>query len=182
MGDPRKFKNKTNKPKKLWEKDRIKVESKLKREFGLKNMREIWLAKEELRKYRREARRLLSLPKEEREKEEKKLLTKLKKIGIFSDSNTVEDVLGLTERNLLERRLQTQVFRLGLAKTIKQARQLITHRFIKVGGTIVDAPSYQVKAGEEKIISYAKPIKLEEEIKEEPENKEEVKENGGQKE
>lgn len=52
-------------------------------------------------------------------------------------------------RDILERRLQTIVYRKGLARTIHQARQLITHKKIEVGGRIVSAPGYLVQREEE---------------------------------
>lgn len=49
---------------------------------------------------------------------------------------------------LLERRLDNMVYRLGFAPSRKSARQLVRHRHIQVGGRIVDIPSFQVKPGE----------------------------------
>jgi small subunit ribosomal protein S4 len=49
---------------------------------------------------------------------------------------------------LLERRLDTVVFRLGFASSRKQARQLITHRHIIVNNILVDIPAYLLKAGD----------------------------------
>ncbi|MEM2765749.1 MAG: S4 domain-containing protein, partial [Candidatus Caldarchaeum sp.] len=56
------------------------------------------------------------------------------------------------------RRLQTIVFRLGLAKTIFHARQLISHGKVYVGGKKVTAPSYHVLKGEEETIRLAEPV------------------------
>ena len=50
---------------------------------------------------------------------------------------------------LLETRLDNVVYRLGLASTRKQARQLVTHGHITVNGSKVDIPSYLVKPGQE---------------------------------
>jgi small subunit ribosomal protein S4 len=55
---------------------------------------------------------------------------------------------GLNFLRLLELRLQTQVYRLGYAKTVEQARQLVSHRHICVNGQVVDIPSYSVKVGD----------------------------------
>ena len=55
----------------------------------------------------------------------------------------------------MERRLQTQVVRRGLARTMKQARQMIVHRHIMVGDKIITSPSYLVKAEEEDKIKFA---------------------------
>jgi small subunit ribosomal protein S4 len=56
--------------------------------------------------------------------------------------------------DILERRLQTQVYRQGLANTIRQARQFITHGHIQVAGQRVTVPSYLVKRGDEMTIDY----------------------------
>jgi small subunit ribosomal protein S4 len=161
MGDPRRQKNKAARPKKLWDKARIVEESKLKREYGLKNMRELWTAAAELKKVRQQARKLLSLTKEERQEKERILMQKLHRLGILPESAELDDVLSITVRDFLERRLQTVVFRKGLARTIKQSRQLITHGFIAVDGRRIDIPSYMVRVDEEDKISYYKPINLE---------------------
>ena len=58
---------------------------------------------------------------------------------------------GLTGPNLmtmLESRLDNVVFRLGWARTRKEARQLVDHKFVTVNGKIVNIPSYLVKAGD----------------------------------
>lgn len=49
---------------------------------------------------------------------------------------------------LLELRLQTQVYRLGYARTIYQARQMVSHRHITVNGKIVNIPSYNCRPGD----------------------------------
>jgi len=49
---------------------------------------------------------------------------------------------------LLELRLQTAVYRLGYAKTIHQARQMVSHCHITVNGKMVNVPSYQLKVGD----------------------------------
>ncbi len=161
MGDPRKFSNKYEHPKRLWESSRIKEESGLKREYGLKSMKELWVMNQELKKMRREARRLLSVSEEERERDLPKLMNKLSRLGILDKGAKLEDVLSLSVRDVLERRLQTRVLKRGLAKTTKQARQLITHGFISVKGRKVDSPSYLVPVLEDDSINYYKKIDLE---------------------
>ncbi len=49
---------------------------------------------------------------------------------------------------LLEMRLQTAIWRLGFARTVFQARQMVSHCHITVNGKIVNIPSYQVKVGD----------------------------------
>ena len=67
----------------------------------------------------------------------------------------LDDVLDLTIESILERRLQTLVFRKGLAKTIHQSRQLITHGHIAINGKKFFSPSYIVPKNEEDKINYA---------------------------
>ncbi len=58
---------------------------------------------------------------------------------------------GITGENLLaliEARLDNTVFRLGIAPTRAAARQLVSHRHITVNGSVVNIPSYSVKAGD----------------------------------
>lgn len=160
MGDPRKFKNKYSKPKNLFDKTRLKEEGTLKRIYGLKNMRELWIAVRELRKARREARRLLSLSENQRKEEENIVLSKLRRLAILDENAKVEDILSLTVKDVLERRLQTRVTRKGLAKTMVQARQFITHGFIAIRGRKINVPSYTVNAAEDKEIGYCKKIDI----------------------
>ncbi len=169
MGDPRKLRRKYKAPKRLWDKGRILEQSKLKQEYGLKNMRELWVAVQELRKVRREARRLLSFSEEERATESKKVLNKLARLGILSENASIDEVLSLTVRDFLERRLQTFVFRKGFAKTPAQARQLITHGFISVSGRRTTSPNYLIRRGEETAIAYYKPINIQPRVQEEEE-------------
>ena len=161
MGDPRRFSNKYERPKRLWERARLKDEKGLKSTYGLKNMRELWTMGLELKKARRDARRLLSLSEEERKKDMVKLMGKLHKLGILPKDAKLEDVLSLSVKEILERRLQTRVVRKGLAKTMAQARQLITHGFIAISGRRISSPSYVVSHEEEDHINYARPIDLE---------------------
>merc|ERR1719421_1613654 len=76
--------------------------------------------------------------------------------GLLLDSERKLDfVLGLTSSKLLERRLQTKVFKQGLAKSIHQARVLIKQRHIRVGRQLVDVPSFMVRVDSEKHIDFA---------------------------
>ena len=161
MGDPRKFKNKYEAPKKLWEKDRIREQKALRSEYGLKNTREIWIAAAELKKYRREARRLLSMIEEERKRDMTKILKRLNRYGILGESAALEDILSLDVKSILERRLQTRVLKKGFARTAKQARQLVAHGFIAINNEIVTIPGHFVTEEEDAKLKLAKKIDLE---------------------
>jgi len=69
--------------------------------------------------------------------------------------NNLEYVLALKPADLMERRLQTQVFKLGLAKSIHHARVLIRQRHIRVGKQIVNIPSFMVRTDSQKHIDFA---------------------------
>lgn len=179
MGDPRRFRNKSERPKKLWDVDRLRQDKQFKSEYGLRNMRELWMSTAELKKYRREARRLLSLTEEERKDDGKKILAKLARLGVLKEGSVLDDVLSLEVRAVLERRLQTMVLRKGLARSIAQSRQLITHGFISIKGKKVTRPGYMVDMNDEASLAHARPIELEtkppEKVEEKTEKPAEVK-------
>jgi small subunit ribosomal protein S4 len=108
-----------------------------------------------LSKFRGIARTLIGKPADERVKMENELLTRLKKLAILQETAVLDDVLDLSVEDVLERRLQTLVFRKNLSKTIHQSRQLITHGHITLDGRRVTVPSYIVSREEEKTLAYA---------------------------
>ncbi|ABL77668.1 30S ribosomal protein S4 [Thermofilum pendens] len=155
MGDPKKPRKKWQGPSHPWRKETLLEEMQLVGEYGLRNKRELWIAKSLLREIRAKARKLLALPAEERIKLEKPLVSRLYKMGLLpSEDASLDDVLSLTVRDVLERRLQTIVYRKGLATTIRHARQLITHGHIAVNSRRVRSPGYLVSRDEENFISY----------------------------
>ena len=154
MGDPKKQKKQYDKPRKSFQKERIAKERTAKKLYGLKNNREFLRAETTIRAKRTNARKLLALSLENRTKREKEIIDSLKKIGILRGSPTLDDVLTLTPEALLERRLQTIVWRKGLANSVKQARQFITHGHIAVDGKRVSIPSYIVSEDDEGKINY----------------------------
>lgn len=86
---------------------------------------------------------------------ETELLARLKKLGILQDTAVLDNVLDLAIEDILERRLQTIVFRKGLTRTIFQSRQLITHGHITINNRRVTIPGYIVPKDEEAQINYA---------------------------
>ena len=162
MGDPRKKRKQFQTPRKAFQKERIEKERETKKVYGLKNKRELYRAETIIRGKRATARKLLALGLENRLKREKELLDSMKKIGILNASPSLDDVLVLTPETLLERRLQTIVWRKGLATTPKQARQFIVDGHIAINGKRIDKPSYIVQAEEEsKVNWYSKEMMFE---------------------
>ncbi|MDD5172372.1 MAG: 30S ribosomal protein S4, partial [Candidatus ainarchaeum sp.] len=87
-------------------------------------------------------------------------LKRLARMGVLKEGSVIDDVLSLEVRVVLERRLQTMVLRKGLARTVAQSRQLITHGFIAINGKRVTRPGYLVPVDEESSLSHARPIDL----------------------
>merc|ERR1712196_508301 len=84
------------------------------------------------------------------------LLRRMVRLGVLDESRAKLDyVLALKIDDFLERRLQTKVFKQGLAKSIHHARVLIRQRHIRVGRQIVNIPSFLVRVESEKHIDFA---------------------------
>ncbi|KAL4461992.1 hypothetical protein ABPG74_000837 [Tetrahymena malaccensis] len=145
-------------PRRPYEKERLDNEMKLIGTFGLKNKREVWRVQMILAKFRKAARELLTLdPKDPRRLfEGSALLRRMFRYGLLSEQERKLDyVLGLTIHKLMERRLQTRVFKLNLANSIHHSRVLIRQRHIKVGKNLVNVPSFMVRTDSEKSIDFA---------------------------
>ncbi|EGV64986.1 ribosomal 40S subunit protein S9B [Yamadazyma tenuis] len=145
-------------PKQPYESARLDSELKLAGEFGLKNKREIYRINFQLSKIRRAARDLLTRDEKDPKRlfEGNALIRRLVRIGVLSeDKMKLDYVLALNVEDFLERRLQTQVFKLGLARSIHHARVLITQRHIAVGKQIVNIPSFMVRLDSQKHVDFA---------------------------
>lgn len=155
MGDPRKQRRKYETPRFPWRTDILQSELRFLGQYGLRNKRELWRHKTMLSRFREIARSLRGMPAEQRERMEKQLLNRLNRLGILPETAVLDDVLDLALEDILERRLQTMVFSKGFAKSVYQARQLITHGHIAIDGKRVSAPSYLVLRDDEARLAYA---------------------------
>ncbi|MEA1907242.1 MAG: 30S ribosomal protein S4 [Euryarchaeota archaeon] len=149
MGHPRKCHKQYSTPKHPWQAERLAAESELVKTYGLRNKREVWTAESILRKYRRATRRLLAESAAGNftghvETEANQIIARLQRFDIMPADTELTDILTFEVKDVLERRLQTQVYRQGLAHTMRQARQFITHGHIAVAGHKVTIPSYLV--------------------------------------
>ena len=127
-----------SRPKRPFDKVRIIEEAEIKKEFGLKNKKEIWRADAKVKVMRRKAKDLIRAEPAE----QKAFFERLNKIGITVKS--ISDVLSLDKKDYLNRRLQTVLYKKGIASTSKTARQLIVHKKVLVNGKIINVPSYIV--------------------------------------
>jgi len=152
MGDPKTPRRVWKKPKRPLNYDLMMDELKTLGTFGLKTKKELWKTQTELSRVRLQARSLLALRQEERERKEPILIQSLSKIGLVDQNSTLDDVLNLQVNDLLSRRLQTMAQRKLFFKTPYQARQAIVHGHIMIGDSVVTIPSYVVKTEEEEKI------------------------------
>ena len=160
MGDPKKQRKKFSKPSHPWQRERIAAEKDIVKQFGLRRKYEIWKMDSMLKKFLHRAKTIIGERTEQSELEKRQLLERLHLLGLLKKDSKVEDVLNLKLKDVLERRLQTLVYRKQLAKTMTQARQFITHEHVAVGPKKVTAPSYIVSIEEEPQIRLIRPISL----------------------
>ena len=86
-----------------------------------------------------------------REKQKAKFIYGVLEKPFHNYYEKADQMKGMTGTNLmtiLESRLDNVVFRLGFARTRKEARQVVDHKFVTVNGKVVNIPSYLVKAGD----------------------------------
>ena len=158
MGDPKFSRRKYETPAHPWEGERIKAENILLMKYGLKNKRELWRAQSLVRSLRGQSRELQAKTRTgdpQAKIETDQLLARCARMSLLPpEGATLNDVLVLTTEAILARRLQTMVYRKGLAYTPKQARQFIVHGHAAIGSRKVTIPGYLVKRGEEEQVKY----------------------------
>src|SRR3989344_5496220 len=149
MGDIKKFKKKYFTKPHPWNKKAIEEEAKLMQEFGFKNKREILIAATFLKKYKDLAKKLTATKTVQAGKEKQLIIIKLQKYGILPLGAELDQILALELKDVLNRRVQSIVYRKGFAKTIKQARQFIVHRHISIDNKEITAPAHFLTLEEE---------------------------------
>jgi small subunit ribosomal protein S4 len=154
MGDPRKRHKLYSRPLKRWDATRIEEETELTKEFGLKTKKEIWKASSRLRKIYALAKKAISANTPQGEKEKMQFIKRLSTLGYVGNDAKVEDILNISLKDMLKRRLQSVVFTKGFARTMSQARQFIVHGHVTVNGTSVTIPSYIVPLALESTIGF----------------------------
>src|SRR5215467_3012385 len=149
MGDPRTPKKSYHRPRRIWTTDQLNAELYILGSFGLRNKRELWKAQTEVARFRNQARALLALATEARTEKESRLLKSLNRLGLVTESASLDDILNLKIEDLLERRLQTIVMKKSGTKSPYQARQVVSHGHVSIGNRKVNLPGYMVKTEEE---------------------------------
>jgi len=158
LGDQKFQHKKYSTPRHPWEKDRIDSEKEIVVKYGLKNKRELWKSQAMLDSFRSQARKLQAKLRTEdqfSQKQFQELIKRLSRYSILGQNASLDDILSLTIDDILQRRLQTIVFRKNLARTPKQARQLITHGHVEFDGRRVNVPGIMVEGSKEETIRYS---------------------------
>ncbi len=155
MGTSKRQSKKYKPPLRIWDKTRIERDKVLRQKYGFKNKKELWKVESLLRKARKRARDLVGLKTLNLgQQEEKEFIRKLHSMGLVKEDASVDDVLDLKLEDFMDRRLQTMVLKKTMARTIREARQVITHRHVEVDGKVIDTPSYIVKRDEDDKINF----------------------------
>ncbi len=154
MGDPKKLKKKYQSPVHPWNKNAIETERKLKNDYGLVNKKEIYIAISFLKKYKDISKKLIADKSTQAEKEKKMIIEKLLRLGLLPVGAPLDQILGLETKDILDRRLQSILFRKGFARSMKQARQFITHRHVLIGNKQITSPSYLLTLEEESQLTF----------------------------
>jgi small subunit ribosomal protein S4 len=136
-----------------WQLERIEAEKVLVREYGLKNKTELYKINSKVKNFTSIAKRLIASEGPQADLEKQQLFATLHKLGLIGNSTSLDDVLSLQPKDLLERRLQTLVYRKGIARSVKQARQFISHEHVIVNSKKITSPSYLVSVAEEATIA-----------------------------
>uniref|UniRef100_A0A0E0D1A7 30S ribosomal protein S4, chloroplastic n=1 Tax=Oryza meridionalis TaxID=40149 RepID=A0A0E0D1A7_9ORYZ len=138
----------------LW----LDAELKLVGEYVLRCKRELRRVQYALSCSRNAARELLTLDEKNpcRIFEGEALLRRMNRYGLLGEGqNKLDYVLVLTVENFLQRRLQTIVFKNGMAKSIHHARVFIRQCHIRVGRQLVNIPLFMVRLDSEKHIDFS---------------------------
>ncbi len=155
MGTVKRLRKKYEGPSHPWEAERLEEEKKLKKEYGLKNKKEIWKINSKLKGMKTQAKNLIADRSEQARIEEKSLIEKLIKLGVLKEGATLDGVLEIQVRQLMARRLQSMAITRGLARSSRQARQMISHGHITIDKKKTNIPSYLVNVSEESSIEYS---------------------------
>ncbi len=148
MGDTKKIRRKYSKPSHPWRAERISEQNIIIKEFGIPKKTELWKAIAKMGSFKNQAKGLSARSDAQAKMEQQNLVKKLESLNLIKEA-TLDAILSISLKDVLNRRLQTIVYKKGYAKTMSQARQMIIHRHVLIGGRINSSPSYIVRVAEE---------------------------------
>jgi small subunit ribosomal protein S4 len=151
MGDIKKIRKKYSKPSHPWRMERITEENQITKDYGIPKKTELWKVIAKLASFKNQAKTLSASNTPQSEKERHNLVKRLESLGLIKTS-TLDAILSINIKDMLNRRLQTIVFKKCSTKTMKQARQMIIHGHVIVNTKTITSPSYLVRVSEESSI------------------------------
>lgn len=155
MGLPIKHRKKYSSHKKRWDKQTIVEEKELMTNYALKNKKDIRKAQFLVDKFKRLAKSYNRSEDTKSSEQAQLFMDSLKARGYLNqEAMSLDDVLNITVRDVLERRLSNIVYKLKFARSPAQARQFVVHRHVRIGGKVVDSPSYLVPLQEEATLEF----------------------------
>ncbi|MCA9459565.1 MAG: 30S ribosomal protein S4 [Nanoarchaeota archaeon] len=155
MGAPIKHRKKFVSHKQRWNKQSIEEEAVLVNDYALKNKKEIRKVELLISKYKRIAKELNRSNETKDGENAKHLIESLKAKGFLAaEASTLDEILDISLRDILERRLSNIIYKNKLARTPKQARQFVVHRHVKIDGKVIDSPSYPITLLQETQIEF----------------------------
>ena len=155
MGLPKKHRKQFVSHKKRWDKNTIVDEAKLVEDYALKNKREIRKIEKKLSHYKTIAKELNKTAESKSSTQALKFVAKLKELGFLDiNAKSLDEILDITLRDILDRRLSNIIYKNKLSRTPGQARQFIVHGHVLVGGKCVNSPSYLVSLKEESEVGF----------------------------
>lgn len=161
MGLPIKHRKKYVSHKKRWDKNTIVEEAVLVSDYALKNKKEIRKIELKLSKYKTLAKEFNKSAQTKESTEAKHFIEKLKGFGFLnSEATSLDEVLDIQLRDILERRLSNVLYKNKLSKTPRQARQFIVHRHVKVNGKVIDSPAFLVSLADEATLEFSETSSL----------------------
>jgi small subunit ribosomal protein S4 len=153
MGDIKKIRKKYSKPSHPWRQSRIDEENAIIKEYGISKKTELWKTISKLESFKNQAKSVAAVNTGQSSNQNliqrQNLFNRMASYNLVKVGDSLDAVLGVTLQDVLNRRLQTLVFKKGFAKSMKQSRQMITHRHILIKSKIVTSPSYLVRSSEE---------------------------------
>ena len=155
MGDIKKIRKKYQTPMHPWSASRIASERVVVKEYGLTNKKQLWKMTSLLSRLKDRAKLLIAQQGTQAEREREQLFARMTRLGLIKQGASFDDILGLNVNSIMARRLDTLLVRKHLARTAKQARQMIIHRHVSLGTKMVTSPSYLVGVDEESTITFA---------------------------
>jgi small subunit ribosomal protein S4 len=132
-----------SRPRKLYDIAIMKEEQGFIKKYGLKSRREVWKADFLIGNIRDQAKKLIAAS------EDKKQAFIKRQADKGFNVSTIADILALNKEDRLKRMLQSIIVAKGFAKTPKQARQMITHKHVRVNGIIISSPRHLTTLAEE---------------------------------